>query len=313
MSNDELSKIKKVDPRDYWNKENNFTKWLSKEDNLTLLGEEIELNINLLQVEASAGDFSVDILAEEENSGRKIIIENQLENTDHDHLGKLLAYTAAHNAKFIIWIAKKVRDEHRDAIEWLNSHTDEEVNAFVVEIELLRISDSPIAPNFNVAAEPSNWAKTIKKVTKNGELSELALKELEFSNNFVEFCKEQGTSLKLSKPQPSAPAYYQIPIGISEACIAIKLNASSNILKTEIYFTNKELFYKIEKNKEDIEKKLGDGLKWNEMPEAKGAVVGKSFKFDLDDEKKWKEYFKRAKITAENLQQVFKPRIMELR
>ncbi len=310
---EKLSKIEKVDLKKFWKNEKEFTEWLARKENLLLLGKEIGINIELVQVEASAGDFSVDILAEEENTGRKIIIENQLERTDHDHLGKLLAYASAHNAKFIIWIAKNIRDEHKDAIEWLNSHTDEEVNVFAVKIELWQIAGSPTAPKFDIASEPSSWAKTIKKATRSGELSELALKELEFLNRFIEFCEEQGTNLRLGRPQPSAPAYYQIPIGVSEAWIAIKLNASANKLKAEIYFTNKDLFYKIKKRKEEIEEDFGKKLEWNEMPELKGSLVGKYFEFDLDSEKKWEEYFKKIKGITENLQRVFLDRIIELR
>ena len=106
----QLGKLKKVDLRTVWeNEPRNFTKWLSKEENLNLLGEEIGIDISFIKTEANVGRYNVDILAEEENTGRKIIIENQLEITNHDHLGKIITYASGYDAEIIIWIVKDVR------------------------------------------------------------------------------------------------------------------------------------------------------------------------------------------------------------
>ena len=129
-----LGKLKKIDLRKAWEHEAlDFTKWLAKEENLALLSEEIGVDLNLVETEASVGSFNVDILAEDSN-GRKVVIENQLEITDHDHLGKVLTYTSGYNAEIIIWIAKDIRDEHKQAIDWLNEHTDENINFFAIKI-----------------------------------------------------------------------------------------------------------------------------------------------------------------------------------
>ena len=109
-----LSKLEKVDLREVWKHEAlDFTNWLAKPENLELLSDEIGIDITLIQTEASVGNFNVDILAEEENTGRKIVIENQLESTDHDHLGKIITYASGFDAEIIIWIVKNVRDEHK--------------------------------------------------------------------------------------------------------------------------------------------------------------------------------------------------------
>jgi len=115
-----LEKLKKIDLRKAWNHEaTDFTNWLAENENLSLLSNEIGIDINLTQTEASVGKFSVDILAEEENTGRKIIIENQLETTNHDHLGKVITYASGYDAEIMIWIVKDVRNKQKQAVNWL--------------------------------------------------------------------------------------------------------------------------------------------------------------------------------------------------
>jgi len=301
-----LERLTKVDLREFWEQESEFTNWLSQEENLILLSDEVGINIKLVQTEASAGNFSVDILAEEENTGKRIIIENQLENTDHNHLGKLITYASAHNAEFIIWIVKEVRSEHKEAIDWLNNYTDENINFFLIKIELWKIGNSPVAPKFEIVSKPSDWSKAIKKAARSGELSELALKELEFLNRFASYCKEKGTTLRLGRAQPSTPGYYTMPIGFSGVWMAIKLNVAKQILKVDLYFRDKDLFYRIrDKYGASIKNKFRGVLEWDELPQSRGATVGKSINFNLDNESKWEGYYKIMKGTAEKLQEIF--------
>src|SRR3989344_6367330 len=161
----ELGKLNKVDLRTAWkNEASDFTTWLSKEENLALLADEIGISIVNPKTEVDVGRFSADIVAEEESANRKIIIENQLETTNHDHLGKLITYASGHDAKTIIWVVKEVREEHRQAIDWLNEHTDDETSFFAIKIELYQIGNSPLAPKFEIISQPNDWAKTIKSV-----------------------------------------------------------------------------------------------------------------------------------------------------
>ena len=253
-------------------------------------------------------------MAEEENTGKRIIIENQLENTNHDHLGKLITYASAHNANFIIWIVKEVRSEHKEAVDWLNNHTDEEINFFLVKIELWKIGDSPVAPKFEVISKPSDWVKAIKKAARSGELSELALKELEFFNRFASYCKTKGTILRLGRAQPSTPSYYTIPLGFSNAWIAIKMNVGKKILRIDVYLKEKELFYRIkDRYKDDIEKEFERPICWDELPQWKGSVIGTFINFNLNNEAKWEEYFKNMKEIAEKLQKIFVSILKELK
>ena len=154
-----LGKLNQVDLRHIWVHEAlDFTQWLAKPDNLAILSDEIGIDITLTQTEAHVGRFNVDILAEEENTGRKIIIENQLEPTNHDHLGKLITYASGYDAEIVIWIVEDARDEHTRAIDWLNEHTDENINFFLIKMELWQIGDSLPAPKFQIISQPNNWA-----------------------------------------------------------------------------------------------------------------------------------------------------------
>lgn len=132
-----LSKIERVDIRQVWkNEASDFTTWLAASENLELLCEEIGIDLSLVQTEASVGKFRVDILAEETNTGRKVVIENQIESINHDHLGKIITYASGFDAEIIIWIVKNVLDEHKQAVDWLNERTDQKVNIFAIRMEV---------------------------------------------------------------------------------------------------------------------------------------------------------------------------------
>lgn len=158
-----LGKIKRItDIRSWHHEEKDFSKWLAQDENLKQLSDAIGIDIVLEERESSVGNFSVDLYALEEGTERRIIIENQLEDTNHDHLGKLITYASGKGAEVIIWVVKRARDEHRQAIEWLNQNTGVNIGFFLVEIELWQIDDSAIAPKFNVVERPNDWAKQMK-------------------------------------------------------------------------------------------------------------------------------------------------------
>lgn len=129
-----LGKLEQItDLRSVWKHEaKDFTPWLAKEENLEILSEAVGIDIVVEEQESNVGDFSVDLFATEEGTGRRIIIENQLEETNHDHLGKIITYASGKEAEVIIWIVRKARDEHKQAIEWLNQHTDDKFEFFLI-------------------------------------------------------------------------------------------------------------------------------------------------------------------------------------
>lgn len=203
MQSQQLGRLEKVDLRKAWTHEAlDFSKWLSLPENLQLLSDEIGIEISLIQKEASVGKYSVDILAEEENTGRKIIIENQLEPTNHDHLGKIITYASGYDAEIIIWIVENAREEHTRAIDWLNEHTDEDINFFLIQMELWKIGDSPIAPKFQLISQPNDWARVVKDSAKQTGLSNTKVLQLEFWDKFKEYVKNEKSKLRLRDTRP---------------------------------------------------------------------------------------------------------------
>ncbi len=159
MSQTTLGKIRTVDPRTIWPTESLFTSWLA--EHIELLNEALGLEIELVESEVSVGSFSVDLSGKVIGSGEEVVIENQLEPTDHTHLGQLLTYAAGREAKTIVWISRRLREEHRQAIDWLNLNTGEAFSFFGVELEVWQIGDSPPAPRLNLKAQPSEWQKQV--------------------------------------------------------------------------------------------------------------------------------------------------------
>jgi hypothetical protein len=154
-----LGRLEHVDARTVWQSEpRDFTPWLAQ--NLGLLGEALGLDLELVQMEAPVGNYACDIEAKETNSGRRVIIENQLESTDHTHLGQLVTYAAGLDAAVIVWIATSVRDEHREAIDFLNRHTREAVDFFVIALELVRMVHLRLQSYFALLPLPTPGQKT---------------------------------------------------------------------------------------------------------------------------------------------------------
>jgi len=257
-----LSKLNKVELRDVWGHEAiEFTNWLAQQENLDALSEEIGVDIKLIKTEASVGKFSVDILAEEEASGRKIIIENQLEDTNHDHLGKIITYASGYDAEIIIWIVKDVRDEHQKAIDWLNEHTDENISFFLIKIELWQIEGSNPAPKFEIMVSPNEWAKAIKTSPSNGELTDTKLQQLEFWNKFKNYVRENDTRIRLQTPRPQH--LYDVSMGSSDGHVALTINSRENLIGCEVYISrNKDLFNFLKERKDEIEKEVGEPIEW---------------------------------------------------
>lgn len=285
-----LAKLKKVDLRDVWEHEaTDFTNWLAREENLDLLGEEIGVEIKPISTEANVGTFKVDILAEEGSTGRKIIIENQLEDTDHDHLGKIITYASGYDAEIIVWVVRDVREEHQRAIEWLNEHTDEKVGFFLIKVELWQIEGSNPAPKFEIMVSPNEWAKVIKASPSGGELSDTKLQQLDFWTKFKNFVQTEDQTIRLQSPRPHH--WYNISMGTSDAQISLTINSRENQLGCEIYINrNKELFNFLQERKDEIEKEIGEQAEWVNAKIASRIKIKKEIS-DVFSQSEAKDYF----------------------
>jgi hypothetical protein len=305
MSQVKLGKLEKGDLRKVWLHEAiDFTNWLALDENLKLLSDEIGIDIKLVQTEALVGKFIADILAEEENTGRKVIIENQLEPTNHDHLGKIITYASGYDAEIIIWFFESTREEHIRAIDWLNEHTDEDIDFFLIKMEIWKIGDSPYAPKFQVISQPNDWAKAVKESASHAELNEYRLQKLDFWTKFKEYALRKKTRLRLRKPSPQH--WYDISIGSSNAHIALTINSVDDIVTCELYIPHaKELFSSLYADRETIEAELGEKPDWMELPEKKASRIRIIHKADTDDPAKWDEYFAWLLQEAEKFHKVF--------
>lgn len=263
IKRDKLGRIEKVeDLRSVWPHEAyDFSKWLSQEENLALLSDTIGINITLEELESPVGGFNVDLFATEEGTTRRIIIENQLEETNHDHLGKIITYASGKSADVIIWIVKRARDEHTQAIQWLNQHTDENIGFFLLEIELWKIDNSPLAPKFNIVERPNDWAKTMKATEG---LSETKRLQFEFWQSFVDyaFSKPEIKSV-FSKRKAQPQNWYSLGIGSSIYHLDLSVNTQKNQLCAAIYIQgDKPTFEKFRAHQTEIEDELQMKLDW---------------------------------------------------
>ena len=286
----QLSKLTKIELRDVWPHEAlDFTKWLALEENLDALSEEIGIDIKLIGTEVSVGKFNVDILAEEENTGHKIIIENQLEDTDHDHLGKIITYASGHDAKVIIWVVRDAREEHRQAIEWLNSHTDDEIGFFLIKIELYQIDDSSPAPKFEIISKPNEWAKTIKTNSSGNDLSNTKLQQLEFWESFKSYVRTKNSNIRLQTSRPQH--WYDVSMGSSEAHVALTVNTREDLVGCEVYINkNKDLYSFLLNKKDEIEKELGEPAIWVNAAKASRIKISRKVN-GVFNEKESESYF----------------------
>lgn len=286
----ELDKLKRIDDlHKVWKREDkDFTRWLAKDENLALLGEAIGIDLVLEEIESNVGSFHVDIFATEESSGRKVIIENQLTSTDHDHLGKLITYASGKDASYVVWIVRNARDEHRQAIEWLNQHTDENVGFFLLEIEIWQIADSPYAPKFNVVERPNEWTKEVRH---SCELTPTKSKQLAFWQAFNEYAARNGNfckSFKLHKPY--AQHWYDLSIGTGKCFVNLTVNSQSREAAAGIYIPdNKDFFHSFDNKRKEWEDALGCGFHWTEANKATRFFTTR--KFDLDKTSEWDEVF----------------------
>ncbi len=277
-----LGQLHKVDLREIWpNEEYDFSNWLAEQQNLSLLSDEVGIQMRLLEKEAWVGKYSVDILAEEEGSGRKIIIENQLEKTNHDHLGKVITYAAGHGAKIVIWVFKDITEEHRNAVDWLNENMGEDCLFFGVRVEAWRIGSSDPAPKFQVVCRPNEWAKVVKRSAEK-DLGETDLKKLDFWTKLKSYALEKGS--KLFRQTSSPQHWYNITIGSSEAHIGLTINTRTKSLGCELYVNdNKPLFEYLKLHDKEIRSQLNGTVEWIEASKACRVLQRKSDAVIEDD------------------------------
>ncbi|MBU5480013.1 DUF4268 domain-containing protein [Blautia sp. MSJ-19] len=300
-----LGTLKEItDLRSIWPHEAlNFTPWVA--ENVDLLADAVGLDITVDETESSVGDFNVDIYASETGTDRKIIIENQLEDTDHDHLGKLITYASGKGADVLIWVVKHAREEHKAAVEWLNNHTDDKIGFFLCEIKLFQIGDSKIAPSFTVVERPNDWTKEIKKTTSANPTQQQRLEYWQAFNDYA--FSDANFSRIFNKRKPTTDHWMDFSIGSSACHIAVSQIQKRKAVDVELYINDdKELFKSLFTHKDEIEKAMEMELEWKELPERKASRILIEKTVDLDDRATWPEQFDYIMDTCIKMKKSFK-------
>ena len=304
-----IGKLKEVDVRDLWKHEQyDFSKWLAKDENIEYLNEILGLTLVAVDNEVYVGPYRCDLVAKDETSGITVIVENQLEGTNHDHLGKIITYASGLDAKVIVWIVKEAKEEHRAAIEWLNNNTSTDINFFLIEIHAYKIGDSDPAPKFEVVEKPNDFVKRSKtKDREDGEMNKSQAARLYFWEEFNKVVAQRGKPFNIRKA--TTDHWYDVAVGSSDAHISITLvNKFGNIV-VELYISNnKALFDKLKAKKDSIESDLGFALDWDRLGEQKKASRIKYYIDGLDFERQdnYPELMNTAIDVAVKMRDVFK-------
>lgn len=288
-----IGKFVEVDIRDLWKHEQyDFSEWLSKEKNIENLNDILGLTLVDISKEAYVGSYRCDIFAKDETTGTKVIIENQLEASNHDHLGKIITYASGLDAKVVVWIVKQAKEEHRSAIEWLNNNTNNELNFFLIELHAYKIDDSNPAPMFEVIEKPNGFIKNTKAINNQDNLNKSQSERLEFWNKFNEVVEQNGKPFNIRKA--TTDHWYDVALGTSEAHISINLVNKSSYVVIDVYINdNKELFDKLMDKKDIIESELGFKLVWDRLDNGKASRIKYRIKgLNFDDHSNYEELMK---------------------
>lgn len=309
-----LARLERVEVRDIWPKEaQDFTPWLAEDENLQLLGETLGIDLENAGTEVSVGAFSADILAIDTLSRSKVLIENQLESTDHSHLGQILTYAAGLDAPTVVWIAREFTDEHRAALEWLNSHTPANIRFFGLEVEVWRIGDSARAPKFNIVAKPNNWTKS---ATPGPALTPTKRAQQDYWRGFAAYASDHAVHVRPTAP----PAENWMGLAVGRGGYQLRAIVSSGSggkpeIRAEFVIFGgdpAERFDALTQERDKIHSEFGENLEWH-SPE--GAVQRKIYvrlRIEWRDEDQHQECHAWLVEKLDRLHKVFHDRIKKI-
>ncbi len=274
-----LGRLERVELKAVWAHEaHNFTPWMAEEENLRLLGEAIGLELGLEAQEQNVGPYRADLLCKDIASDHWVLIENQIEKTDHGHLGQLLTYAAGLSAVTIVWVAKTFTEEHRAALDWLNEVTSEEIAFFGLEVELWRIGDSPPAPKFNVVSRPNAFVK--RQVAGRSQAS--GQSSAFYEKYWTTFCDRLKSQKSWFKPRSSSSGtWLGWSTGRSPFSYTALISKPQNrvIARVSMLGPNaKEGWAALQPHRSSLDASL-PGLVWDERPEGVESYIS----LHLDD------------------------------
>jgi hypothetical protein len=310
-----LGRLKKVELRTAWqNEASDFTPWLAGEENIRLLGDTLGLDLEVQQQEAQVGPFRADILCRNTADNTLVLVENQLERTDHGHLGQLFTYAAGLDAVTVVWIASRFTEEHRAAIDWLNRITHDGFHFFGLEIELWRIGTSEPAPKFNVVAKPNDWSKVVAEVRSGGrQLTPGQEKQVAFWADFGKVIEETDSHWKVPKPAVTSWVGYGIGRGGFGLYPTVSVNAEWVAVRVAMNDDYSEAhFHLLQEDREAIEAELGFKPDWLEKPGRKESTIEVRRAGKLYVEEDRRALFVWMLDKMDDLDRVLRPRIKDL-
>lgn len=314
----QLGKLESIPLREAWeNEASQFTPWLAQPENIALLAEALDMELEVTAREQSVGSFSADILCKDAATDQTVLIENQLERTDHTHLGQIITYAAGLGAKTVIWVSAKFREEHRAAMDWLNENTADTLQFFGVEVELWRIGNSPYAPKFNVVSKPNDWSKTVHAAAHNlavAPLSETKLQQQKYWAALGELLERDYTHIRPQKPMPQH--WTNFSIGKSGMHLAATVNSVGQRIGVELYLSDanaKEQFKALFQLKAQVESEIDEQLDWQDLPGKKAARIA-LYKQDVDptEERDWGSQHRWLAEKLSKCNAVFRPLVKTL-
>lgn len=309
----QIGKLDYVNIREIWRHEAvDFTTWLA--NNMDYLSDALGFTLNFLDKEKQIGSFTVDIFCEDEQ-GNSAIIENQLEKTDHSHLGQILTYAVGLAAKTVIWISPDPRIEHMEVIEWLNEVTPVDMSWYLIKLEAVKIDVSPVAPLFTVVAGPSQERKETGKVKKDE--AERHQKRIQFWEGLLPVLNEK-TNL-FQNISPSRDNWLAVTTGVPGLYYYITIRMDSATLKVVAGIpknreANKKLFDYLYERKDEIEETFGNELNWRRTDNR----ISSRIEYDIEscklrDESTWKRGYILIADTLIKLDAAFRPHFAEMR
>lgn len=288
-----LGRLTRVPPREVWAHEaHSFTPWLL--NNVDVLSELLGMDLALEVAEHPVGGFSLDLLGRDETTGEIVIVENQLETSDHAHLGQILTYAAGTDPTTIVWVAASFRPEHRAAIDWLNARTNEETRFFGVELGVVRIGDSEPAPSFRLVAQPNDWEKTVRAATNQGEAKGKQALYRAFWSRWIELMKSERPNWSRAS-RPPRESWFSTTTGTSG--VSHYTSFTRRGLSSELVFespdaeANTSRFLSLRERKLPMEEAYGQPLEWQELPGRKATRLADYLPdADVSNEEDWATY-----------------------
>jgi len=307
-----IGKLKKVDLRQLWKGEaSDFTPWLAKEENIEFLSELIGIELEVITEEKSVGPFRADILCKSTIDDSYVLVENQLEKTDHNHLGQLMTYAAGLEAVTIIWISKKFTEEHRAALDWLNRITDEEIKFFGIEVEAYQIGDSMPAPMFQMVSKPNDWTKAIHSIKRQGTLTGAKTINLEYWTELKGYFEAKGTKIKSQKPSPQH--WTNFAIGKSDYHMSAVHSVRDKFIRVEFLINGNDSKEKFDELKEKYEldsyDKIDNQLIWDKLEGRNVSWVYIQKDVDVNNKSDWPNQFQWILTNLEKMDDFFRPKL----